>query len=213
MKLVIFFLIFSLTFPVIGYALTPGSEMDTGNISHEDLMQAGIILNNADSQNITRAGGWVNFDVGDQEYRVKWNGDDEFIFRTPTWLIGWIIPVEIDRISEAEVLSEFDVSYNWSHFTIDNEGNAEADALFTVYPGCGNITYTIAVGNITLTIGRGFDTGSQDTLAFGNWFLGLVFGWDTGGMPDFFVWVVRLIALIGLASAVLLVREFIPLLP
>ena len=68
-------------------------------------------------------------------------------------------------------------------------------------------------GNVTVTIGRGFEQQAADLWSFAGWFFGIVLGFETYSLPAFFVWLIRILSLIGILSAVLLAREFIPMLP
>lgn len=210
-KLLIFFIVFSITFPVFGYAMSFTITMDLGSIAQEDLMQAGIIMNSAVSHNLTR-GTSTDFVLDDGQYRV-WYSGQYFVFQVGNPYVGWLWPITIYTTNETAIIDNWDDSYNWTHFTVDEGGSAQGEAIFTPYPGYQNITSSIAVGNVTLTMGRGFEQQAADLMAFAGWFAGIVFGWDTSGLPSFFVWIIRIISLIGLASAVMLVREFIPLLP
>jgi hypothetical protein len=214
-KLLVFFLVFSILFPVIGYALTfDSSSISTGGLDPDALMSAGIIITDAVTHNVTRAAGWTTFALNSSSYRVQWEGD-EFTFQIPHPWLGWSWPTTIAPNPYLGVwaIGNFSDDYNWTNFQLDPSGGASAECFFTIYPGWTTMLDSMADGNVTVTIGKSFTPQAADLWSFGGWFLGLILGTQTFGLPAFFVWMIRVLTVIGILCAVLLAREFIPGLP
>jgi len=220
-SLLIFFVVFSAVFPVAGFALTfSAGTPDISGVSEEALMQAGIILTDVATENVTDDEAWVYFALNDSDYRVRWMdpgtpNERYFEWQVPHGILGWSWPTTIDPSPYGVllVISNWDNDYNWTRATLDSGGASEAECFFTIYPGYDNITQCMDEGNVTMTIGRSYEPAAADLWTFTSWFFGMVTGIETYNMPAFFVWLIRVITLIGLLSFVLLAREFIPTLP
>lgn len=221
LKMLVFLLVFSIVFPVASYAMQFNVEVSTGEIAYEDLMSAGIIVDAADTQNITQQLGiglktFTYYDLNQSgQYRVHWGDvDNVFEFQIPNPWLGWWWPIVIDTVAEADVISGYDTDYNWTHIEIAVDTGSAATSLYTIYPGYNfTMAQSIAYGNVTLTIGRGFQDTGADLMGIANWYFMLVTGQDTTGLPTFFVWLIQITGVLGLIAAVLLIKEFIPLLP
>jgi hypothetical protein len=214
-RLLVFFLAFSVIFPVAGYAFTSfGGVPSIGGISEESLMNAGIIMNDAVTHNVTRGAGWVTFDLNSTSYRVSWSADD-FSFQVPHQYLGWVWPATITPTPYKGVwaIGNYSTTYNWTHFVLDEGGGHEAEAFFTIYDDYSSMYECMANGNVTVTIGRAFEPSAPDLFSFVGWYLGVITGLQTFGLPAVFLWILRMFTIIGILSAVLLAREFIPGLP
>lgn len=214
-RLLVFFLVFSLVFPVAGYALTfESSSISTGGLDLDALMAAGIIITDAASHNVSRGGGWVVFALNSSTYRVSWTGD-EFTFQIPHSWLGWSWPTTIEPNPYLGVwaIGNFSETYNWTNIQLDPGGGATAECFFIIYPGKSSMLDSMADGNVTIIIGKSFTPQAADMWSFAGWFLGVLLGIQTFGLPVFFVWFLRIFTVIGILCAVLLAREFIPGLP
>lgn len=216
-RLLIFFLVFSIILPVAGYTFTNiGNTPTTGDLDPQALIDAGIILTDSVTHNVTRDADHTHFVLGTSEYRITWSTANHFVWERRNNFFGWDLrPFTLDPypITEADIILDWEPLYNWTQVTVSYYNKTEFECFFTPYPGFSTIATSLADGNVTVTIGSTALPAGSDLFSFAGWFLGLISGHDTYGMPDFFIWILRIFTFIGILAFVILAKEFIPTLP
>lgn len=215
-KILIFFLVFSILFPVAGYTLTVISEAPSiEGIDPQRLVDAGILLTEAITHNVTRGADHVHFDIGTSEYRVTWSTTN-FVWQRRNNFFGFDLApftMEPNPITETSIILGWNATYNWTQITVTDVGETEFECFFTPYPPFTSITTSLADGNVTITIGKAAYAAGTDMFSFAGWFLGMVTGQASYGMPEFFIWLIRIFTIIGVLAFVILAKEFVPTLP
>jgi len=196
-----------------------------GSLDPEALQAAGITLTDAVSYNMsdsTRAtiyNFYEEFHLNDtSKYALTWagggpDGNGTLYFKTTVFLpVLWVSIEPVYNAGYAANESEWNPLYNWTMFTVDEGGANEASCFLTAHPDYdNNIASSLKDGNLTITIGKNFEQSEPDFWGFAGWWFSLVTGINTQGLPEFFVWLLRLITVLGLLSAILLLRSFLPL--
>jgi len=224
-----FFMVFAILFPISVFAVTfeTPTQDSLGALDPAALQAAGISLTDAISYNMSDPGKnpgfeYFEYHMNDStKYSVTWSngtgpdGNGSLSFRTTVFLpVIWVgvqpAPYHIDWMKYGQNWSS---TYNWTRFTVD-AGGARAAHCFLTPPLEYNGDYLTALkdGNMTVTIGKSFQQGEPDFWGFAGWWFGLITGIDTQGLPEFFAWLLRLIAILGVLSAILLLRSFLPFL-
>lgn len=218
-RMMFFFMTFAIVFPVFAYALTRNYDIIGSDfLEASDLLEAGIIAQDLVTHNVSHTTTWVYFAFNDSDYRVYWYYPDNgtLIFQVPLWPLGWWAAATIQPKYDMNwAPANFSTTYNWTRFTIDDGGLNEAEVLLTVYPEYDNMTQCITEGNVTLSIAQTINenVANVNLLTFGIWFFEFITGHNTYGMPTVFIWMIAIIEIIGVMCAILLIKEFIPLLP
>jgi len=211
-RLLAFFLVFSVVFPIASFALEfESGQPDSGDLDPDSLSAAGVILTDTTTHNISKGASQTFYVLNSSVIGCRWYSSGNFRFTVQIWggIFAGVPPV----YNETWVIGNFSTTYNWTRITIDANAPREADGFFTVHAEYDNMTHCINDGNVTLTIGRNFKRNPADFFAFTGWYLGIITGVATGGLPQIFVWFTQMLFIIGIISAVLLVKEFIPFLP
>jgi len=92
----------------------------------------------------------------------------------------------------------------------------DADVLFKdTNPARNDIVQAIIDGTVSVTVAKGFNMTTPNFFTFANWYLGALNPITAGetGLPIYFIYVLDIIFTLGIISAVLLLKEFIPFLP
>lgn len=233
LKLVIFSFTLSLLFPMMAYTFTAfGTLPENFDISLDmnQLENAGIILSDAESHNVTFDAPAQEYTVGNQTMRVQWvdrgaladyfsSLQQSFIERV---LGTWAFPVRMDVVydgssgwirswdnTNSTVISKFDTTYNWTKWSCVQNG-------LTVFVTClpadnNNMTASIINGTVTVTVGSALiDSDDPSILSFVNWYVDVVTGQSGDwGMPSFLVWIVRIFSFMTLLSGYLMATELI----
>ncbi|MEX2738071.1 MAG: hypothetical protein Q6356_003265 [Candidatus Wukongarchaeota archaeon] len=226
--MLIFFLCLALLLPICVYALTFNyGGIDSDVVNAQALLEQGILLSDSISRDVEENNTYVYYSFNESDFRSYWTGGYTY-FEGPNWILGWYLPNYLTchnvgptryNIANADIIGNYSATYNMSVFHVyDGYLNPDrpvevATAIFTVPSGWDNISHCVNNGNVTLTLGVGFSQQNRDLFGFGLWFWNFVTGRYTYGMPVIFVWIVDALILCGVLSAILLVKEFIPLLP
>lgn len=236
-RLFIFSLIFNLAFPAIsyafvGFAVDPPGALDIA-LEYEDLLNAGIILSSGESHNVTFKGGPVDFNTSSSVIRAEWFkpllSEARLEFRSPSpieeaigdatgnyFSLGGVLqPVIITGgpamwMVNSTFVAEWDPVYNWTMIPIRGLGLL---ALFTpTTPDGDNVTNAVYVtGALTLTVGKPMTVeGEFDWIQFIQWYWGLLTSTHNYGLPWSFDWLLRIMAVLFLTSAIMFARELIP---
>jgi hypothetical protein len=234
LRLVTWTFILSLLFPVFAFAFTNfGVAFDTYDISvsldQDSLINAGIILKEGISHNVTFRGGYVEYVLQNLTVRVAWirqliTGDYFFHYRQSfvggvlnNWLFTRGLSPKIgtdtlnfDGMKNATVINNFDTEYNWTKYKIVETG---LTAFITTIPSDqNNITQAIQdTGMVTLTLGKQISQQEEFTFtSFVDWYWSIILGANDWGMPSFMSFLMRLISALTFLSAILLVKDLLP---
>jgi hypothetical protein len=240
LKLIVLILIISLTFPVFAMGLTQFGEAEITKydiaVSPEALVSAGIMLGDAESHNVSYGGGFVYFTLNDSDVRIKWDdlgldpstllpiGDALMVQRKSPLgrvLNSWIFPERLYIFGEltdykslyvynSTIIQEWNDNYNWSMFRIPQEG-----LVMIIQPPPTSDNLTDAVyndGMITITIGKSLEIDENINLRkIINWYMGLLLGDRTWGLPSFFTWVVRILTALSVLAMAVFLKEMLRL--
>jgi len=241
LKLIVMMLIISITFPIFAMGLTnlqtqESSKFDIA-ISYESLISAGIMLGNAVSHNVSYGGGYVYFNLNDTEVRVKWDdlgldpatflpiGDaikverksplgritDSWVFPKRLYISGEKTDYKSIYVYNSTLIQEWDEDYNWSLFRIPEEGLV----MIVQYSPSVSNNITEAVyedGLITVTIGKSLDVNEKVNFRkVVNWYMGLLIGDKSWGLPPVFTWIVRILTSLSVLAMVIFIKEMIKL--
>lgn len=222
-RLYVMVLVLTLVFPVLGFTFTNWpDDMVNYDISldAEKLMKAGIILKDAEGHPVTWAGGYVYYNVGNKSQRASWQDRGLILghglsIQIPSWF-GWWDPdyqwlVSQDTGSKARVVfnstivNEWDATYNWTWFRSEDGLNV------FIQPNNSSSNITTAVytdGVLNVTLGYALEDEVNFNFAqFVNWYMSLLLGGESYGLPVFFTWIIRIISAISVLSAILLAKD------
>jgi hypothetical protein len=220
----IFFHYFSYSFTIQAY--------DYGSydisLSRDELYSSGIMLGDFDEHNVTyEAGTWTSFEVENKTIRTQWqdwnflsvenafdsDSGDGFAFQSldtffgfPTYSSFFIQNINKGRLIRNEtILARFDTRYNSSRF-LSKTGYA---LFFTDPQKQGNISRALSLdGELTLTIVKNMNWADAAALnTFVSWYIGLVTGSETWGLPPSFSIIVRVMTMLGIFSGIFLMVE------
>lgn len=211
---------------------TFGDEPDAFDttLSIAQLQNAGIMLSGGESHNITFGNPAQLYEVTNTTMRVKWVNSllfgDYFAQQQQSFIekvLGtWWFPIEMNVVldgaegfirsrdfTNATVIAHFDSQYNWTRYSIVENGLV---GFITPLPvNQGNITEAILNGTVTVTIGAEvFSETGSNALNFANWYVSIVSGTSDWGLPDFMVWIVRIFSFLTILAGYLLFTELIP---
>lgn len=227
LRLYIMTLVLTLVFPVLGFTFTNfPDDMTTYDISldAESLMRAGITLTDAETHNVTWKGPYAYYDVGNKSLRAKWTDwgailGDGLAIQKPSWF-GWWDPDYQWMISKStgartritansSIVSEWDTDYNWTWFKSEDGLNVFIQPYNRSYD-INTAVFTDA--NLNVTLGYALDESAEmNFLKFVNWYMSLLIGGESFGLPAFFTWIIRVISAITILSAILLAKDLIRL--
>lgn len=229
LRLYIMTLVFTLIFPVLGYTFTNfPDEMITYDISldAESLVRAGITLTDAETHNITwnRNGDIFYYTVGNKSLRIIWQDwglvlGHGLAVQKPSWF-GWWDPDFQWMISQSTgtrerivanstIVSEWDTAYNWTWFKSEDGLNVFVQPN-NVSSNINTAVYTDAKLNVTLGYALS-EESSFNFMQFVNWYMTLIIGGESFGLPGVFTWILRVVSAITLLSAILLAKDMIRL--
>ncbi len=238
-RLIVFTLCLCLIFPVLGYSFTTFSISLTENwdisLDKDRLILAGIILNDAESHNVTFEGDWEEYTVQNQSVRIGWKSGirdagtliiyEDAIFiqkKSPlgrflnSWIFPqfmWVTAVKTGYTDKAiyndTIVLNWDPVYNWSRFEVEDG----MQCFITPINDTMNITYAVyTYGTLSVTLGEGWEeTTDFNFRNFVTWYLGLIIGDQTWGLPEVFTWLIRILSALTILSAVIIAKELIKL--
>lgn len=237
-KLATFSLLLNIIFPVFAYSFTTLEGEDIQNwdlsIDLDDLLNAGIQFDTASQQNITFNGDPVTFNTSDKLTRFTWQAwplaGDQMRIRHPSfvemawgdltgdyWLFGGVETaysingelVNTGVLYNSTIVTNWDTSNNWTRIDLKNMG---LTCLITPRPNeIQNITQAVYVdGNLTLTMGQvRTQDGEFDAGEFVDFYWDMLIGSNDWGLPSSMAWIVRILTVITMFSAILLGRELL----
>lgn len=207
---------FSYSFTVIAFDY-PDYDI---SLDRDDLFASGIMLGEGDEQNITyNSGVWTEFNIENDTIRCQWKrflffGDRDGIlwqiqapfFGFETWLDFEFINVFQGRLIRNETIITL-----WKSDKNRTQISGKTGyILFITDPlKQGNITRAVMEdGNLTLTLAENMAWASSPSLTkFLSWYIGLVTGSETWGLPDSFSILVRIMTMLGIFSGIFLMSE------
>ena len=206
---------FSYSFTVTAYDY---SEYDV-SLSIIDLYSSGIMIGEWDVKNVTYGNStWTIFEVGNETIRCQWQdwwlvGKTGLLFQK--WTEFFTLQPWIDFrwknieggliIRNQTMIAEYDYDLN---VTIIN-GITGYVCLIQDPSRQGNITEAVMEsGVIQVVIAEDVAFSSEPDLnSFMSWYLGLVTGSETWGLPDSFGILVRIMSMLGIFSGIFLLSE------
>jgi hypothetical protein len=220
----IFFHYFSYSFTIQAFDY---SQYDI-TLDLNALYASGIMLGDSDEHNVTyEAGTWTEFEIENKTIRTRWRdwafltvedpldfdsgagfafqSQSNFFGFTP-WTSWFLQNVNKGRLIRNEtIIQEFESTQNYTKF-LAKTGYV---CFFTDPEKEGNITRAIMDdGNVTLTIAKNMDWADEANLnTFISWYIGLITGSETWGLPPSFSIIVRVMSLLGIFSAIFLMAE------
>jgi len=183
-----------------------------------DLYVSGIMIGEYDEVNVTYEGGLSYMTLNETELRFKWInfplgvGDALYaqvrsqFFGFPMWIdFSWQNIKGQDFIKNETIVDWWDSDHNWTMIH-----GLTGYVLFITDPlKEGNITRAVMEdGELTLTLCQDMAWAESPSLgSFISWYVGLVTGSETWGLPENFSIVVRIMTLLGIFSGVFLLSE------
>jgi len=109
-------------------------------------------------------------------------------------------------IDNSTIVNNFDNSYNWTRFNLQSSGYI---VLITPVSGGNNITESVYTnGTITVTLVKSLQESEEiNFMQFVSWYMGLLLGENSFGLPSFFSWITRIFGVLTILSIVLLAKE------
>lgn len=206
---------FTYSFTVTAYDY---SDWDI-SLDINDLYSSGIMLGNWDENNITyKAGTWTIFQINDSTIRCQWQdwallGGDGIVwqikapfFGFPAWIDFTFVNIFQERnIKNSTIMERWESDHNWSKV----HGKTGYVVFITDPLKQGNITRATQIdGNLTLTLAEDISWADEPNLStFMSWYIGLVTGSETWGLPDSFSILVRIMTMLGIFSGIFLLIE------
>jgi hypothetical protein len=212
----ILFHYFSYSFTVVAYDY---SEYDV-SLNLLDLYRSGILIGEWDEHNVTFGNvTWTEFDVSNKTIRTRWD----------TWILtgksGFLFQDRVDFFS----LQPW-VDFRWQNIeggliiqnsTIIAQHGAEAPnrtivrgitgfvVIFSDPSGNWNVSEAVMdTGIVNVIIAEDVAWSSEPDLnSFTSWYLGLVTGSESWGLPDSFSILVRIMSMLGIFSGIFLLSE------
>ena len=213
----IFFHYFSYSFTITAIDY---SDYDV-TLSTVDLYASGILIGENDEHNISFQTGpypWTEFDINETTVRFLWRdwitvGDaigsqiQAKFFGFDTWMdFEWQNIQGQDFIRNETIIDLFGIEQENMTIVRGTTGYV----LFITDPlKQGNITHAVLVdGNLTLTLAENMAFAEEPNVStFISWYLGLVTGTESWGLPDNFSIIVRVMTLLGMFAGVFLLSE------
>lgn len=207
---------FSYSFTVQAYDY---SDYDI-SLSITDLYTSGIMLGEFDEHNITyNSGIWTTFEINESTIRCQWtrfplfNNQDGILwqirapfFGFPAWIDFTFVNIFQGRlIRNTTIMTLWESDNNWTKV----HGKTGYVLFITDPLKEGNITRAVQEdGNLTLTLAEDIAWADEPNLStFMSWYIGLVTGSETWGLPDSFSILVRIMTMLGIFSGIFLLIE------
>ena len=206
---------FSYSFTLTAYDY---SQYDV-SLSIIDLYSSGIMIGEWEARNVTYENAtWTVFEVGNETIRCRWAnwwlvGKHGLLFQKWTeffTLQPWVdfrwLNIEGGLIIRNQtMIAEYDYTLNLTII----KGITGYVCLIQDPTGQGNITDAVMdEGMIQVVIAEDVAFSSEPDLnSFMSWYLGLVTGSETWGLPDSFGILVRIMSMLGIFSGIFLLSE------
>ena len=212
----ILFHYFSYSFTVVAYDY---SDYDI-SLDRDDLFASGIMLGEGDEQNITyNSGVWTEFNIENDTIRCQWKrfplygGRDGILWQIRSPFFGFTAWLDFEFINifqgrlirNTTIITLYESDRNLTEFS-----GKTGYILFITDPlKEGNITRAVQEdGNLTLTLAENMAWASSPSLTkFVSWYIGLVTGSETWGLPESFSILVRIMTMLGIFSGIFLMSE------
>lgn len=212
----ILFHYFSYSFTVVAYDY---ADYDI-SLDRDDLFASGIMFGESDEHNITyNSGVWTTFNIENDTIRCQWKrfplygGRDGILWQIEAPFFGfetWL-DFEFINVFQGRLIRNTTIMTLWNPDKNRTQISGKtAYILFITDPlKQGNITRAVQEdGNLTLTLGENMAWASEPSLTkFMSWYIGLVTGSETWGLPDSFSILVRIMTMLGIFSGVFLMIE------
>jgi hypothetical protein len=184
-----------------------------------DLYASGIMIGEHAEHNISYGNAtWTVFDLNETSIRMIWQdwallGGDGIVAQQETKFFGFDAWIDFKfqnvfqqrNIRNSTIIALFEEDNNWSKVHA-----LTGYVLFITDPlKQDNMTRAVQEdGNLTLTLAQDVAWAEEADLSnFISWYIGLVTGSETWGLPDSFSILVRLMTLLGIFSGVFLLIE------
>ena len=208
---------FSYSFSVVAYDY---SQYDI-SLDIIDLYSSGILIGDWEEKNVTFGNStWTEFEVSNKSIRCRWEdwfltGKSGFLFQSETefftfqpWIdFRWANIEGGLTIQNSTIIEEFGKTRAENISII--KGVTGFVAIFSDPLGNGNITDAVMVqGMLSVVIGEDVSfTSEPDLASFTSWYMGLVTGSESWGLPDSFSILVRIMTMLGIFSGIFLLSE------
>lgn len=229
-------IVFNLLFGVFGFAFTTFAtdpaeyDLDIA-LDVDQLWKNGIIFVNATSFNLTYGDDWHYFTENNKELRVRWY-DPVIPLLAPAGIYferqsiveqytdTWIYPLKqeillgesrdiVQWLSNGTLIEYWETDNNWTRLDV---ANGIIGFISTIPPDENNITKAVfETGILTLTIGEPESTSSFSAENFIDWYWSAVFTFDYSEVPFLLNWLMKIIVILNLVSAIFVVRELSPI--
>lgn len=221
-----YLIIITILFHFFSYAFTIyGVDYTDYNIALEieDLYISGIMIGEFDEKNVSYlsdGSDFYEFSINESDMRVHWYNiplvGDAFAFQRKAPFFGFTVWQDLkiqDYNVDPYVLNQTVIEFwegpirNYSRFH-----SPQGLVIFFTDPlKQGNISRAVMDdGNVTITIAE--DLGWREDMNLRNfvsWYIGLVTGSDTWGLPAFFTLAIQIMTTIGFFSAIFLLKELL----
>lgn len=211
----ILFHYFSYSFTVVAY------DYSNYDISLDiiEMYASGIMIGEWDAANITYGNvTWTIWELNETTVRARWDHwhlvdkhgllfqtEAEFFTFQPWLDFRWQGIEGGLIIMNSTIIERFDTGYNWTKIH-----GVTGFVMFITDPlRQGNITRAVQDdGIVTVTIAQDIAWSSEPNLqTFMSWYLGLVTGSETWGLPESFGILVRIMSMLGIFSGIFLMSE------
>jgi len=126
------------------------------------------------------------------------------------YIFGELTDYKSLYVYNSTIIQEWNDNYNWSMFRIPQEG-----LVMIIQPPPTSDNLTDAVyndGMITITIGKSLEIDENINLRkIINWYMGLLLGDRTWGLPSFFTWIVRILTALSVLAMAVFLKEMLRL--
>lgn len=223
-------MVVSILFPVFAFTFTNFSAEEPTSLdialSYQDLINAGIVLKDGVSANVTFAGAQVDYEFSNHSLKLEWYNHlvwgDALVTRrqgylekiVDTWFFPEELPYIINGVAYSQynfdnitIVNMFDADYNWTLFKIPDEGLI--GFISTTASDENNITKAVyETGVITVTLGaQAINNDTFDFVSFIDWYWALVVGQTDWGLPAFMGWIIKILSAYMVLGAIFLAKE------
>lgn len=211
----ILFHYFSYSFTVVAYDY---SDYDI-SLDIVELYASGIMIGEYAYANVSFGNEtWTLFELNETTVRTRWDswiltGKSALLFQTEAKFFSFQPWIDfrwqnVDgglAITNASIIENFEPQYNWTRYH-----GVTGFVMFVTDPELeGNITRAVMEdGLVTVTIAQDVAWSSEpDLQSFMSWYMGLVTGSESWGLPDSFQILVRIMSMLGIFSGIFLLIE------
>ena len=233
MKWYILIMVLSILFPVFSYAFTSIGSTDFEeydiSLNPDSLIEVGLVLVDGVSETILWDEGFVYFELLNKTIRAQWGADlrfpdtsDGVVIQkrsfiseiTNSWIAPYTYTLRASQLNyqtqiadNISIVNNYQAAYNWSRWICEDG----YQVFFTPFNMSRSFTDEVMTyGEMNMTIGRAFNENQGGGFSFGEFitfYLGLISGGDTFGLPWYFSWLMRLISAISVLTAIMLIKD------